>query len=147
MSRKLPSTPASTSQPATPTHPDLITLLAVSPNREDRRSLQSILDAPGWSIRWAKDLREAEQLLRQSPSLVICDSELPDGSWQEVLRAAETLDMAPPVIVATKNADQRFWAEVLNLGGFDVLLKPFEISEVSQVLGMAARQQHSLAFA
>jgi hypothetical protein len=31
------------------------------------------------------------------------------------------------------------WAEVLNLGGYDVLLKPFDRAEVVRVAGMAWR--------
>jgi len=45
---------------------------------------------------------------------------------------------APPLlIVASRLADERLWAEVLNLGGYDVLLKPFEPAELRRVIGNA----------
>ncbi len=34
-------------------------------------------------------------------------------------------------------ADERLWSEVLNLGGYDVLLKPFEPGEVLRVVNSA----------
>lgn len=124
------------------------TLLAISPNREDRRSLESILDASGWTVQGAPSIREAVRLMDKNFSLILCDRDLPDGSWHEVFRQAERLDPPPPVVVVARDADQPFWAEVLNLGGYDVLLKPFVESEVTRVIGMALRcSQASLAVA
>ncbi len=35
-------------------------------------------------------------------------------------------------------ADGRMWADVLNLGGYDLLMKPLDPVETLRVLGMAA---------
>jgi len=64
---------------------------------------------------------------------------LPDGTWKDILRTAETQSQAPLVLVVSRHADDRLWAEVLNLGGYDLLLKPFDRSEVTRVVGMAWR--------
>jgi DNA-binding response OmpR family regulator len=37
-------------------------------------------------------------------------------------------------------ADEYLWAEVLNLGGYDLLAKPFRDPEVKRVLAAALRQ-------
>lgn len=116
-----------------------LTLLAISPNREDRRSIESILDSSGWTVQGAPSLREAAQLMQNKFSLILCDRDLPDGSWQDLFRHAQRLASPPPIVVLSRNADRPFWAEVLNLGGFDVLLKPFEKTEVTRVIGMALR--------
>ena len=47
---------------------------------------------------------------------------------------------SPLLLVTSKTADENLWAEVLNLGGYDVLMKPFELGEVTRVIGMAWRQ-------
>jgi FixJ family two-component response regulator len=39
----------------------------------------------------------------------------------------------------SRHADERLWAEVLNLGGYDLLAKPLEGDEVSRVVEMACR--------
>jgi DNA-binding response OmpR family regulator len=44
------------------------------------------------------------------------------------------------LIVCSLLADDRLWAEVLNIGGYDVLMKPFLPIEVTRVVRMAARQ-------
>ena len=147
MSRKLPISPAIKNLTATSIRPDHITLLAVSPNQEDRRSLESILDAPGWTIQGALSIREATRLMLEQPSLIVCDKDLPDGTWRDVLRAAKALENPPPVVIAARSADRRLWAEVFNIGAFDILLKPFEKSEVTRVMSMAFRHLQASAAA
>lgn len=123
------------SQPAS----ENITLLAISPNQEDRQSLEKILDNGRWTVEGARSLREATTLLNRGPNLILCEKELPDGNWKDVFSRARDLENPPPLVVVSRQADERLWAEVLNIGGYDVLLKPFERSEVCRVMGMALR--------
>lgn len=125
--------------PATKPAHENITLLAISPNTEDRQSLENILDRDRWTIQGARSLREATTLLRHHPNLILCEKDLPDGNWKDVFHAAGDMDNPPPVVVVSRHADERLWAEVLNIGGYDVLLKPFEETEVRRVMGMALR--------
>jgi len=85
--------------------------------------------------------REQGQAIQnfKRPSLIVCDSDLPDGSWRDFLASAEVAEMAP-LIVTSRLADERLWAEVLNLGGYDLLAKPFDQSEVIRVIDMALRR-------
>lgn len=130
--------------PATAPSNNTITLLAVSPDKADCQSLKRILDKTRWTIHEASTYREATRLIRESgPTLILCERDLPDGSWKDVFREAEVLRNPPPVVVASRQADERLWAEVLNLGGFDVLAKPFENMEVRRVMNMASR--HGIA--
>jgi DNA-binding NtrC family response regulator len=123
--------------PANTPRPENITLLTVNSIAEDRLSLKRILDSYGWTIQGAESIREATPLLKARPSLILCEKDLPDGNWKDIFREAQRLDNAAPFVVVSRNADQRLWAEVLNLGGFDVLLKPFVWSEVKRVMSMA----------
>jgi DNA-binding NtrC family response regulator len=41
------------------------------------------------------------------------------------------------LIVTDRLADERLWAEVLNLGGYDLLLKPFDPEELLRVVSSA----------
>ena|SRR5579884_2873629 len=134
--------------PATNPSNENITLLAICPNQEDRQSLSNFLEHDRWTIQGVPTLREATKLLRGKPSLIVCEKDLPDGTWKDVFREAGGLDNPPPVVVVSRLADERLWAEVLNWGGFDVLLKPFEPSEVRRVMRMALRYgQNTPAFA
>ena len=134
--KKLP-----TSQPA----PEKNTLLAICPNQEDRQSLKNMLDRDRWTIQGAPSIGEAITLLDGGPSLILCEKELPDGTWKDAFRRALDLNNPPPFVVVSRLADERLWAEVLNLGGFDVLLKPFETSEVRRLMSMALRHANHLS--
>ena len=134
--------------PTSQSTPENITLLTICPNKEDRQSLEKILDRHSWTIQGAPSLREATTLLHRGPSLILCEKDLPDGTWKDVFREARGLDNPPAFVVVSRLADERLWAEVLNLGGFDVLLKPFERSEVVRVMSMALRHwQQAPAYA
>lgn len=75
------------------------------------------------------------------PSAVLCDQLLADGDWRDLLADLQTQrTQVPPLIVSSPFADDRLWAEVLNLGGYDLLTKPFTSMEVTRVVGMAARR-------
>ena len=73
-------------------------------------------------------------------AIVVCESTLPGGTWRDVLRHInECLD--PPVLIVTSRlANEYLWAEVLNLGGYDVLAKPFDKQEVLWVLERGAEE-------
>jgi len=51
---------------------------------------------------------------------------------------------ASHLIVTTRLADECLWAEVLNLGGFDLISKPFYEKEVTWVMESARRHWHGL---
>jgi hypothetical protein len=61
----------------------------------------------------------------------------PQEAWVELLTATRHLEHPPKVIVASRQADDRLWAEVLHLGGYDVLPLPLEVQEVMRTVGMA----------
>jgi len=136
-----PRVPTMKKLPASQLLTERITLLAVDPDKEDCQSLPAILSSDIWRILGASSLREATTLMHESvPDLILCERDLPDGSWKDVFREAEGQNSHPPVVVVSRNADERLWAEVLNLGAYDVLLKPFDLDEVRRTVGRACRR-------
>lgn len=80
-------------------------------------------------------------MLRQGRvPVVICERDLPDGDWKVILSAVKRLEKAPLLIVCSRLADEFLWAEVLNLGGWDVLAKPFDAREVTWSVGLAVQE-------
>jgi CheY-like chemotaxis protein len=117
-----------------------ITVLVVSPHHDDHNVVRRLLQHGQWSIVRAVNLREAlDEIQKSNPAVIICERDLPDGTWRDVLRRVSNLKRAPSVIVTSRQADETLWADVLNSGGYDVLPKPFERSEAIRVLGMAWR--------
>ncbi len=82
--------------------------------------------------------RDAEIFLSENlVAVLISDCNLPDGDWKDILRALSCVCCAPALIVASHLADDHLWAEGLNLGGYDLLIKPFDLKEASRVISMA----------
>ncbi|HYP07694.1 MAG TPA: response regulator [Bryobacteraceae bacterium] len=120
-----------------------IAVLLVSLHGEDEAVLREMLPStyPMASLSRCDGLEQAMPQIRETqPAVVICERDLPGGSWKAVLGTCEALARPPVVLVVSRHADENLWAEVLNLGGYDVLLKPFERSEVSRVIASACRQ-------
>ena len=115
-----------------------IKLLAVCADRDDCLSLEGILEPGECQVDNVTSCEEAVRFLQSNgPFLIMCEQSLPDGSWKDLIRSVRSLENPPPVIVMSWHADEALWAEVLNLGGYDVLMKPFDAQEVSRVTRMA----------
>jgi DNA-binding response OmpR family regulator len=72
--------------------------------------------------------------------VVVCDQTLADGDWRDLLSDLQNVQLMPPLIVSSRLVDGRLWAEVFNLGGYDLLTKPFAATEVRRVVKLAAHR-------
>jgi DNA-binding NtrC family response regulator len=118
---------------------DSATVLAVNPAREDLMCLAAIFGRSPFKLQTARSLKECLEVLhRQYVSVVLCERQLPDGDWKDILAYIETLADPPKLIVTSLHADDRLWSEVLNLGGYDVVAKPFVESEVMRIVETAS---------
>jgi len=116
--------------------------LCISPAKDDQATLRRILDGIAWQLCAVRSCHEAiEQLQRGAVSIILCDSELEDGTWKDVLNHIRGVMHPPLLVVTSRLADEYLWAEVLNLGGYDVLAKPFNQREVCHVLTTALLSQ------
>ena len=113
-------------------------VLAVSSAEEDLRFLRHLFAHSNWIMHTARGLAEAADFLRRHPMpVILCDAELADGTWRDLLRTLGTSQANSLLIVTSRAADDFLWAEVLNLGGYDVLMKPFDPNEVIRVISLA----------
>jgi len=130
---------SSSVEPFPTAHPDrVVTVLAISPFDEDHIFLAHLFSHSNWQIHQARSCEEALEALHRYPiPVVLCESEMPDWNWKEALAELEQLPQAPLLIVTSRLADDNLWAEVLNLGGYDVLMKPFDRLEVLRVISLA----------
>jgi len=117
-----------------------VSVLALLPSQEDQSCLNEIFWHSRWNLHFAESLGHARALIDQLPAgVVISDCRLPDGTWKDVLRELRRRPNEAPLIVASRKADERLWAEVLNLGGYDILTTPFEAQEVVRSVSLAWR--------
>ncbi len=121
-------------------------VLSVSPAEEDHRSLKTILGGSEWTVFEARDLPSALALLpHREIAVVVCEQFLQPGAWIDVLERLNALPAPPSLIVTSRCADERLWAEALNLGAWDVLAKPFRRSETLRVVRSGCERWRSAA--
>jgi DNA-binding NtrC family response regulator len=126
-------------QPKTETNPTrTVTVLSVSPLAEDHSSLQAIFNHSKCELYRADCLASAQAVMsRREIGVVICECNLSPGTWVDMLEAARLSPKSPSLIVTSRLADDRLWAEALNLGAYDVLAKPFERMELIRSVSLA----------
>ena len=106
-------------------------ILAVLPSAEDCVLLEKILSARGWKIRFVDGLRRLSPSQLASAAVVLTEARLPGRrGWKNILYELQRAPAPPPLIVVDRLASEALWAEVLNLGGYDVLSKPLDATEV-----------------
>jgi DNA-binding response OmpR family regulator len=118
----------------TSTPEEVVIVLLVSPLEDDHLSLRRILDHSNWKLLETRSCGEAKKLLRENHApVVICERNLPDGDWKTLLDELSLSPNPPRLIVSSRLADERLWAEALNVGCYDVLPTPYESEEVFRV--------------
>jgi DNA-binding response OmpR family regulator len=126
----------------------IVPVLSISPMEEDFFFLQNILNrlqgtldpSRAFTANSCTTLDSGLAALRQRPfEVVICERDLTSGSWKDVLEQVTILPDPPSLIVTSRLADERLWAEALNLGAYDVLAKPFDRAEAMRVVSAAWR--------
>jgi DNA-binding response OmpR family regulator len=123
--------------------PKRFRVLSISAVPEDYHALRTILNNPLWQITKAGTCKEAiARLSRRHILVVVCECNLPDGSWRDILNHMTELVDPPVLIVTSRIADEHLWAEVLNLGCFDLLAKPFREWEVAYAIAAACHRKN-----
>jgi DNA-binding response OmpR family regulator len=118
-----------------------INVVGLLPTQEDRSSLSDAFHHCTWRLELRERLADSRLLLNSlQMGVVITACNLPDANWKDVLRETERKPANLPLIVACRLADDRLWAEVLNLGGYDVLQTPFDRTELFRSVSLAWRQ-------
>ena len=126
----------------------IVPVLSISPMEEDHFFLQDILKrlqvtldpSRRFTVNPCATLAYGLAALRKRQfEVVVCEQDLPPGSWKDVIEQVTILPNPPSLIVTSRLADERLWAEALNLGAYDVLAKPFDRTEVMRVVSAAWR--------
>jgi DNA-binding response OmpR family regulator len=110
-------------------------IVFVSASAEDARAFRGIAGGSRWLVVNVPDMVGAEAVIdKVHPRLVVCDTEIEGrGSWRDLLEGS---DDRPPfaLIVVSRHADEALRSEVHNLGGSDVLEKPFAAGHVQRII-------------
>ena len=118
----------------------LVSALLVGQYPDDRLLMHDVFQHLGWRLFEANNRRRAIECLERNPvQVVISESDVNGWSWKNLLSHLRRRVPAPQLIVTSHTADDSLWAEVLNIGGYDVLAQPFRRDEVERVIAAARR--------
>ena len=116
-----------------------ITALLVHENSETLTTLKGALERQGVCLLQAESRAQAKRLLGglNPAPLVFTDTQLPDGTWADILALAGKAAQPVNVIVVARVVDTRFYVEAIETGAFDFLAPPFVASDLAYVLRSA----------
>jgi DNA-binding NtrC family response regulator len=127
-----------------------VILLSASPIEEDHVSLEGVLSHSNWTLcpktKWMLSRSSTGSAstneLESGIPVIVCDCDVLQDRWKEILTQIASLPKAPLLIVASRLADEHLWVEALNLGAYDVLAKPFDRTEARRILSGAWLHWH-----
>jgi DNA-binding NtrC family response regulator len=110
-------------------------ILVIASDPETRKALSSILQTEGLKSVHASHLSEGRALLAsQRVGMVFCERHLADGSYLDLLPAAQTKAGNVPVVVTSRLADWDEYLEALRHGAVDLIASPCKKSDVTSAL-------------
>jgi len=113
-----------------------VALLALSDVAE-LAAAATALSSAGLRTMVSGSCREAlRQLSSGQPQVVLCDKHLPDGDWKDLISWLADCP-EPPRVIVLAGAEPEFYAEAINLGAYDVLLRPLNSEELCRVASIA----------
>jgi len=112
--------------------------------RERRLPLLGAIESCGIEVVPVCDCNEARRMLETQPmvQVVVTDARLHDGDWRRVLEIVVRGRRKIEVVVCSRLGDPKLWLDVLEQGGYDVLVEPFEHEEVRRIVKAAAARSY-----
>jgi DNA-binding NtrC family response regulator len=113
--------------------------LLVHQNSETLALLKVALERQGMHVIEAVSRAHAKRLLSglDPVPLVFTDTQLPDGTWADILAVATKAAKPVNVIVVARVVNTRFYVDVIETGAFDFLAPPFNATDLAYVVRSA----------
>lgn len=116
-----------------------VTLIGGS--RESREVLRGLLRLHHFRVKGeGRGLKDAKKVLEEGfDGILLVDSDLTDGTWEEVLQAAQGSKPRPGAVLLSPFYGSEFEAKARKCGATGVVMRPFEIPELLDALNNSRR--------
>lgn len=109
---------------------------------ENRHVIQSAILEWSLEVCWCLTLQEARRGLRRgNHALVLCEAELPDGTYEDVMKVLRHKLDRIRVIVVSAPPSEHCYSQATEMGAFDVISGPCKRTDVQWII-MQAIQGH-----
>ena len=100
-----------------------------------RDSLEVALKTSGYEVLTARTGEEGlEQFRKENPDLILLDHWLPGINGDEVLRRIKEEEPEIPILIMTAQGSIEMAVNLMKMGAFDFLVKPFELDQVEDLI-------------
>jgi two-component system response regulator AtoC len=100
-----------------------------------RDSLEVALKTSGYEVLTARTGEEGlGRFKKENPDLILLDHWLPGINGDEVLRRIKDEDPEIPIIIMTAQGSIEMAVNLMKMGAFDFLVKPFELDQVEDLI-------------
>lgn len=125
------------------------TILLAEDEVHVRRALATVLKRDGHTVHEAENGKVACRLLQNEPAgwdALMIDLHMPEMGGMDLLRFVQAEFPQLPAIVITAYSTPEKTMEAMNLGAFDYIVKPFDITHVKDVAARAVetRKLHTI---
>jgi DNA-binding NtrC family response regulator len=109
---------------------------------ENRQVVESAITEWSLEVVWCLTVQEARRVLRRGKhALVLCEAELPDGTYQDVMKLLKHKLDQIRVIVLSESHVENCYSQAIEIGAFDVVSAPCKRTDVQWMI-MQAVQGH-----
>jgi len=120
----------------------MVNILAIDDDRDMCLLLKKFLTNNGFNVSVAYNSKQALELLEVvKPDLVLCDFRLDIGDGKTMLLKIKEIYPLVPVINITAYSDIKIAVEVMKLGAYDYITKPFIPGEILLTIKNALKEQ------
>ena len=110
-------------------------VLVIDDDKDVRRATRDLLEAEDISVAEAEDAESGAVLLeRERFDATLLDLSLPGVSWWEAVELVRRVAPWTRLIAFSAYADWDIFAHALELGAWDVIMKPYQSSELIRIL-------------
>jgi DNA-binding NtrC family response regulator len=122
--------------------PKIKVMLVMAQHRH--QPLLNALESCGIEVLPVYDCNQARRMFEAQPlvQVAVTDAVLHDGDWRQVLEIVAHGRRKIEVVVCSRLGDAKLWLDVLEEGGYDVLVEPFEHEEVWRIVEAAAARSY-----
>ncbi len=122
-----------------------IQLLCADADERLTGHLTKVLDGAGIRVTSARTMEEMALLIANSaPDVVLCDLALPGGKSFRIVDVLREQFPRLPLVLVTADGTTETAIEATKRGAYDYLLKPFEISELIEIVKRAAHSRRMM---
>ena len=117
-----------------------IPVVVLTTNPADPAALMGLAERAGWTLTLSTHLAGAvATLLRHPGAVILCDRDLACIGWREAVHALSIYSPESRFVILSPETDDRFWLEVIERGGYDVLTRPIHDNRAILAVRQASR--------